>query len=49
MIPVDQHFVSAAPGPFYRQFYFNPFLFNPAYVAINNELEANLDLSPAMD
>jgi type IX secretion system PorP/SprF family membrane protein len=30
------------PGPFYRQFYFNPYLFNPAYVAINNELEANL-------
>ena len=29
-------------GPFYRQFYFNPYLFNPAYVAINNELEANL-------
>ena len=30
------------PGPFYRQFYFNPYLFNPAYVAINNELEANI-------
>jgi len=31
-----------APGPFYRQFYFNPYLFNPAYVAINNDLEANI-------
>lgn len=30
------------PGPFYRQFYFNPYLFNPAFVAINNELEANI-------
>ena len=30
------------PGPFYRQFYYNPYLFNPAYVAINNEVEANL-------
>jgi len=30
------------PGPFYRQFFFNPYLFNPAYVGINNELEANL-------
>jgi type IX secretion system PorP/SprF family membrane protein len=30
------------PGPFYRQFYFNPYLFNPAYVAINNELEAGI-------
>lgn len=30
------------PGPYYRQFFFNPYLFNPAYVAINNELEANL-------
>ena len=31
-----------APGPFYRQFYFNPYLFNPAYVAINNETEASI-------
>jgi len=30
------------PGPFYRQFYFNPYIFNPAYVAINKELEANI-------
>lgn len=30
------------PGPFYRQFYFNPYLFNPAFVAINNELEATV-------
>jgi len=30
------------PGPFYRQFYFNPYLFNPAYVAINKEVEANI-------
>ena len=31
-----------SPGPFYRQFFFNPYLFNPAYVAINNRPEANL-------
>ena len=30
------------PGPFYRQFYFNPYIFNPAYVAINKEVEANI-------
>ncbi len=30
------------PGPFYRQFFFNPYLFNPAYVGINNSFEANL-------
>jgi type IX secretion system PorP/SprF family membrane protein len=30
-----------APGPFYRQFYFNPYLFNPAFVAIDNSLEVN--------
>jgi type IX secretion system PorP/SprF family membrane protein len=30
------------PGPFYRQFYFNPYLFNPAYVGINNEMEASI-------
>ena len=36
------HFASAqAPGPFYRQFYFNPYLFNPAYVGINGTAEAN--------
>jgi len=29
-------------GPFYRQFYFNPYVFNPAYVAINNDVEANI-------
>jgi len=34
--------IGQAPGPYYRQFFFNPYLFNPAYVAINNELEANL-------
>jgi type IX secretion system PorP/SprF family membrane protein len=31
-----------SPGPFYRQFFFNPYLFNPGFVGINNELEANL-------
>ncbi len=31
-----------APGPFYRQYFANPYLFNPAFVAINNTLEANL-------
>jgi type IX secretion system PorP/SprF family membrane protein len=30
------------PGPFYRQFFFNPYLSNPAFVAINNNLEANV-------
>jgi type IX secretion system PorP/SprF family membrane protein len=30
------------PGPFYRQYFVNPYLFNPAFVAINNTLEANL-------
>jgi len=30
------------PGPFYRQFNFNPYLFNPAYVGINNQIEANV-------
>ncbi|HEX6892425.1 MAG TPA: PorP/SprF family type IX secretion system membrane protein [Chryseolinea sp.] len=36
------HFSSAqAPGPLYRQFYFNPYVFNPAYVGINDQLEAN--------
>ena len=30
------------PGPFYRQFFFNPYLFNPAYVGIHGEPEANL-------
>ena len=29
-------------GPFYRQFFFNPYLFNPAYVAINNDMELNV-------
>lgn len=28
-------------GPFYRQFNFNPYLFNPAYVGINEIPEAN--------
>ena len=37
------HFSSAqAPGPLYRQFYFNPYLFNPAYVGINDQMEASL-------
>ncbi|MBA4053722.1 MAG: hypothetical protein C0490_03330 [Marivirga sp.] len=31
-----------APGPFYRQYSINPYLFNPAFVGINNTLEANL-------
>jgi type IX secretion system PorP/SprF family membrane protein len=30
------------PGPFYRQFNFNPYLFNPAYVGINNQIEATV-------
>jgi type IX secretion system PorP/SprF family membrane protein len=34
--------MAQAPGPFYRQFYFNPYIFNPAFVGINNELEANI-------
>lgn len=37
------HFSGAqTPGPFYRQFYFNPYVFNPAYVGINETAEANL-------
>lgn len=28
--------------PYYRQFFFNPYMFNPAYVAINDETEVNL-------
>lgn len=34
--------MAQAPGPFYRQFSFNPYLFNPGYVAINNSLEASV-------
>lgn len=30
------------PGPFYKQFNFNPYLFNPAYVGINNQIEASV-------
>lgn len=30
------------PGPFYRQFAFNSYLFNPAYVAINDQPELNV-------
>ncbi len=29
-------------GPYFRQFFFNPFDFNPAYAAINNQGEVNL-------
>ncbi len=29
-------------GPQYRQFFSNPYLFNPAYVGINNQTELNL-------
>ena len=37
------HFANAqAPGPFYRQYYFNPYLFNPAFVGINGTAEASL-------
>jgi type IX secretion system PorP/SprF family membrane protein len=37
------HFsIAQAPGPMYRQFYFNPYLFNPAYVGINDALDLNL-------
>lgn len=37
------HFANAqAPGPFYRQFNFNPYVFNPAYVGINETPEVNL-------
>jgi type IX secretion system PorP/SprF family membrane protein len=40
---VSIYFVNAqAPGPFYRQFYFNPYVFNPAFVGINGTAEANL-------
>jgi type IX secretion system PorP/SprF family membrane protein len=31
-----------AQMPYYRQFFFNPYLFNPAFVAINDETEVNL-------
>jgi type IX secretion system PorP/SprF family membrane protein len=31
-----------APGPFYRQFAFNPYLFNAGYVGINNSIEASM-------
>lgn len=31
-----------SPGPFYRQFSFNPYLFNPGYVAINDQPELNV-------
>src|SRR6218665_196684 len=31
-----------SPGPYYRQFFFNPYVFNPAYVGINNQPEVNL-------
>jgi len=31
-----------AQMPYYRQFFFNPYMFNPAYVAINDETEINL-------
>lgn len=31
-----------SPGPFFRQFSFNPYLFNPAYVAINDRPELNI-------
>ena len=33
---------SQAPGPFFRQFLFNPYLFNPAYVGISEQPEVNL-------
>ena len=37
------HFsIAQAPGPLYRQFYFNPYVFNPAYVGINDALDLNL-------
>jgi type IX secretion system PorP/SprF family membrane protein len=29
-------------GPHYRQFFSNPYLFNPAYVGLNNQAELNL-------
>ncbi len=31
-----------APGPFYRQFAFNPYLFNPGFVGISNNIEASM-------
>jgi type IX secretion system PorP/SprF family membrane protein len=34
--------MSQTPGPFYRQYLFNPYLFNPAFVAINDQPELNL-------
>lgn len=33
---------SQIPGPFLRQFASNPYMFNPAYVAINDQPEANI-------
>ena len=33
---------SQVPGPFLRQFQANPYMFNPAYVAINDQPEANI-------
>jgi type IX secretion system PorP/SprF family membrane protein len=37
------HFsIAQAPSPLYRQFYFNPYVFNPAYVGINEALDVNL-------
>ncbi len=31
-----------APGPFYRQYAFNPYLFNAGFVGINNSIEASM-------
>lgn len=31
-----------APGPFFRQFAFNPYWFNPGYVGINKSVEASV-------
>ena len=37
------HFsIAQTPGPLYRQFYFNPYVFNPAYVGINDAMDLNL-------
>lgn len=42
LLVVFQLATAQAPGPFYRQFYFNPYVFNPAFVGINQTSEANL-------
>ncbi|HYI78174.1 MAG TPA: PorP/SprF family type IX secretion system membrane protein [Chryseolinea sp.] len=43
LLAFSASFVQAqAPGPFYRQYAFNPYLFNAGYVGINNTIEASM-------